>query len=532
MQTPTLENVAEYTKQSACEFCDITPIHGCKHFLSSANQLLIERIWWFCVFGVALYYCGHLVFNVYEERKRDPIIISFDQQTSSIYSIPFPAVTICPETKVKSSVLNMSHTFELVRKNKLNETIDEERVRRLLLLLQLCDYNIYDKHETPFYSDDVLVQLRKMSIPSYEVFNSCGWKGEGVTCLKYFKTTLTEKGFCYTFNAIANNDLLRKDQLDPRYNLNSETRSSDWELDEGFHGNVGSNAFPRRIVSGGYRNSLGATLIVNKSDLDYLCGDSFQGYKVMLHMPDEFPLVSHQYFRVPLDQELIVSVTPNVISTNDRVRRYLPEERKCYYTHERYLRFFKIYNKINCETECLTNYTYHLCGCVQFWMPHPKGAPVCTLHDAPCYQSAVSHISKRAARFRSDSCNCLQTCNYIEYQTQVSQAGWNWQNGEFFNYMERRPMTDSVHQSKMVIYFREADFIPLVRKERTSVSELIANCGGLMGLFMGASLVSMVELVYYCTLRPVAMWMLEKRKNPDNNEDEQRCSCRCEINQE
>lgn len=67
------------------------------------------------------------MYYVYEKWERDPIIVSFDEQSSSIYTIPFPAVTICPETKVKASELNISHTFELVRKNQLNESMDEER---------------------------------------------------------------------------------------------------------------------------------------------------------------------------------------------------------------------------------------------------------------------------------------------------------------------------------------------------------------------------------------------------------------------
>lgn len=519
IRTPTMEFIAEYTKQSAFEFCDVTPIHGCRHFLGT-NKLLIERCWWVLVFVVALYFCIVLNYSIYEKWQRDPIIVSFDQQPSSIFSIPFPAVTICPETKVKVAELNITHTFELVRKNQLNESMDEERVRKLLLLLQLCDSNIYDKHETPLHRDDVLVQLRRMSIPAFEVFNSCGWKGQTVPCLSIFKTSLTEKGFCYTFNSIANNELLRKEELDPRYNLNSERQPSEWELDLGFHENAGINTFPRRIISGGNRNSLGATLIANKSDLDYLCGDSFQGFKVMLHLPNEFPQLSNQYFRVPLNQELMVTVTPTVTITDERAALYPPEKRRCYYTNERYLRFFKIYNKINCEIECLTNYTLHLCGCVQFWMPHPKAAPVCSLHDSPCYQSAAVKLLRMTAKKNAksnegiswNSCNCLPTCNYVEYRTQVSQAEWNWQSGGFFNYMERRPMGDSVHQSKMVISFRETDFIPLLRSEINSLSEMIANCGGLMGLFMGVSLLSLVELIYYCTMRPIAIWILNKHK--------------------
>lgn len=51
------------------------------------------------------------------------------------------------------------------------------------------------------------------------------------------------------------------------------------------------------------------------------------------------------------------------------------------------------------------------------------------------------------------------------------------------------------------ISFKEEDFIIVVRSETNTMSDFISSCGGLFGLFMGASVLSIVEMVYYFTLR-------------------------------
>lgn len=39
------------------------------------------------------------------------------------------------------------------------------------------------------------------------------------------------------------------------------------------------------------------------------------------------------------------------------------------------------------------------------------------------------------------------------------------------------------------------------RSERITLSDFVASCGGLLGLFMGISVLSIVEMVYFLTLR-------------------------------
>lgn len=56
-------------------------------------------------------------------------------------------------------------------------------------------------------------------------------------------------------------------------------------------------------------------------------------------------------------------------------------------------------------------------------------------------------------------------------------------------------------KGRILIAFKEQKFISIIRSETSTISEFISNCGGLLGLFMGASFLSIVELVYYPTLR-------------------------------
>lgn len=54
--------------------------------------------------------------------------------------------------------------------------------------------------------------------------------------------------------------------------------------------------------------------------------------------------------------------------------------------------------------------------------------------------------------------------------------------------------------SKVFISFKEPDFIALNRSETITISDFMASCGGLLGLFMGISVLSIVELIYFFTL--------------------------------
>lgn len=55
------------------------------------------------------------------------------------------------------------------------------------------------------------------------------------------------------------------------------------------------------------------------------------------------------------------------------------------------------------------------------------------------------------------------------------------------------------------LFFKTAAFYPMQRSELFSKTDLIASCGGILGLFMGFSLLSVIEIIYFCTVRPLLL---------------------------
>lgn len=88
-----------------------------------------------------------------------------------------------------------------------------------------------------------------------------------------------------------------------------------------------------------------------------------------MHHPAEVPRVGSQYFRVPLNQEVVVSIKPDMMTTSEGLRGYDPYRRQCFFPSERYLAFYQSYTQQNCQVECLANYTLKMCGCVAYHMP-------------------------------------------------------------------------------------------------------------------------------------------------------------------
>lgn len=144
-----------------------------------------------------------------------------------------------------------------------------------------------------------------------------------------------------------------------------------WSMERGYFFNkyIGFNTYPYRVPSSGIKVGFFAELRLFQKDLDYICRGPTQGFKVTLHNPDELPQVSKHFVRVPLDQEVLVSVQPQMITTSDGLRNYNPIRRGCYFESERTLKFFKSYSQRNCELECVAEATLRKCGCVKFSMP-------------------------------------------------------------------------------------------------------------------------------------------------------------------
>lgn len=174
-------------------------------------------------------------------------------------------------------------------------------------------------------------------------------------------------------------------------------------------------------------------------NFEYLCRGPNQGFKVMLHNPAQQPRASEDHVIIQFGSLTTIKVLPQMTRTGPNLNSYSPIKRKCYFTHERFLRFFKIYTKSNCELECLTNYTLAKCGCVKFDMPREKATSVCDINQSTCYIAALYDVWDLETdeeglyggvddKNVSLNCNCLPTCTELNYEMDVTHVTVDWVN--------------------------------------------------------------------------------------------------------
>ncbi|KAL5291211.1 hypothetical protein ACFFRR_010552 [Megaselia abdita] len=100
--------------QSFSEYCDYSSIVGLK-YLGERKRPFFEKIFWICVFFVLIYAYVHLTVKIWDKWKESPVIVTFDDKSTPVWKIPFPAVTVCSEVKVQKTKFNFSQVFTKFR---------------------------------------------------------------------------------------------------------------------------------------------------------------------------------------------------------------------------------------------------------------------------------------------------------------------------------------------------------------------------------------------------------------------------------
>ncbi|XP_055840672.1 pickpocket protein 28-like [Episyrphus balteatus] len=222
-------------------------------------------------------------------------------------------------------------------------------------------------------ASDLIMAMLKLAPIFNETMNDCYWKRTNFECDEYFDYTLTDEGICYSFNSLKSAHY-RTELYNSRrkefigYNFDND-RNLDWDLENGYNKQANEETFPKRVLGDGELESLILFITDSKQNNEFMCRNGVHGFKIILHTPGEEPNVSKKFVSIPYDQTAVITINPQIVSTSDGLEDYDPERRQCYYQNERYLRYFTVYTKVNCELECLANQTLAKCGCVKFAMP-------------------------------------------------------------------------------------------------------------------------------------------------------------------
>lgn len=266
-------------------------------------------------------------------------------------------------------------------------------------LAHLCtsDFMYYFSMEEDFVNGSIYEIMKDMAPPIEDVAPECRFNNVFSACDWYLKPILTDEGLCFTFNALNSNEVYTKEydfvlfsyffifviqnlcriyfRISPELNtMNYNSNVSGWNLENGYKNSVKVRGYlredyPVRVFNVKGSSSLIISIRMHKRDFEYSCRGMVPGVRIFLYTPgDKMPTIRHS-IRIPLSEEVQISVQPKMITTSKKLYTYKPSQRQCFFNSERKLYFFKTYTQNNCEAECLSNYTEIDCGCVKFSMP-------------------------------------------------------------------------------------------------------------------------------------------------------------------
>uniref|UniRef100_A0A1I8P148 Pickpocket protein 28-like n=2 Tax=Stomoxys calcitrans TaxID=35570 RepID=A0A1I8P148_STOCA len=325
---------------------------------------------------------------------------------------------------------------------------------------------------------DILKVVEFLTLPCTEVFEgNCTWRKTTYNCCDLFSLERTETGICYVFNSAVSPKDKERMEKDPYY--------------------------PYHNSKSGDGTGLQARMIIDEEKISPKF-EGFLGIYVMIKQAQQW---SADVKFVNYNTYTKLGIGSQLTETTNRTRDVPPEDRHCIFEDEVNHHLYKKipglqYWSGNCRTRCHQEYLVKLCKCnLNLLFPTTKSDnfTICKPSDFKCIYDHANIFSMEYHELESlyidgignDSmtCNCLNNCIQLLY------------NG-FFNSapLEGINYTDSIKYVHMDIHFQT----PYILKYRTSMRytfvELLANFGGIIGLFLGASMLSAIELFYYFTI--------------------------------
>ncbi|XP_073819625.1 pickpocket protein 28-like [Musca autumnalis] len=499
-------------KEIYYEYCTNTSVH-CIQYLGT-HRPWKEIIFWLTIFAISFYCCSETITKIYQKWNDTPVIVTFSEHSTPVSDIPFPAITICPEIRRRANKNGPSYgafLSNITNGMEISKSLTKTEREELLTLLQTCNKDVYSSEIPRLFNGslDYIQIINNMALGFEEQTVACKWFGISDICRDLLTNTYTDDGLCYTFNGFNGTDLYRENTVQYKLlgleniidqsTLQRINRSLNWSMEHGYPNDAPLKTYPARVISANTRTSFEATLRIPGGHSDHSCSGGTDGYKIVLHTPSDVPMLSKRFVRISPHKEVVITVKPILLTTSDGVANYSPEKRECYMDGERYLRFFKVYSARNCEMECLTNYTLKECGCVKFSMPRSADMPICAEDKISCYVQAEDRmLLEHFGSSDKDPCNCMPSCTSLDYDVEISQSEFNEE--QIFAAFKIKDAVGA-KWSRLTVHFKDNEFITSKRSELYGFTDFLANCGGVLGLFMGISILSFIEWLYHFTLR-------------------------------
>lgn len=258
----------------------------------------------------------------------------------------------------------------------------------------------------------------------------------------------------------------------------------------------------RKQVAPGLIFGLGLKLFIDQQDKVPLASDNGGGVIVMVHPRDVYPNPFAKGILLPTGSESFISLTKLVFK---RLKK--PYKSNCTDGKGHFQIYPGKYSVINCQYSCHVRNMMEQCGYIEqaykYHKPKEFAESLKRLKKVP---NNLTDVRQCMNTIFSDNCDCPAACNEEKLMTTVSSTQWpnpasmSYYKSLIANFTKRKNITDSeVSQSvlSLKVFFDELGYDVVSELPANKWPQLLSNIGGQMGLWIGASVFSLFEVIIF-----------------------------------
>ncbi|XP_062337082.1 acid-sensing ion channel 1C isoform X2 [Osmerus eperlanus] len=439
-------------------FMKRTKVHGLK-FVFSPDKTRPQRFLWLLAFFICVGLLATWSWNRIFYFMSYPAVTKIYMVWSR--NMSFPAVTFCNKNVFRVSSLTKADLYQSGYWMDLmyaNHTVMERSLAILRdshkhSLLSLLDFKGYSP--PPHDHINTTEMIGRLGHQLEDMLLDCRFRGENCTH-RNFSTIYTRYGKCYTFNSgLDGNPLLT-------------------------------------TLKGGTGNGLEIMLDIQQDEYLPVWGETDEtsyeaGIKVQIHSQDEPPFIDQLGFGVAPGFQTFVSCQQQLL-------QYLPPPWGDCKSTPIDSEFFSTYSITACRIDCETRYLVENCNCRMVHMP--GSSTVCTPEQyKDCADPALDFLVEKD----NDYCVCETPCNMTRYGKELSMVKIPSKASAKYLAKKFNKTEQYIGENLLVmdIFFEALNYEKIEQKKAYEIAGLLGDIGGQMGLFIGASVLTILEIFDY-----------------------------------
>ncbi|GMR45392.1 hypothetical protein PMAYCL1PPCAC_15587, partial [Pristionchus mayeri] len=454
-----LDSVQSWYRETR-QFVSITAMHGVKRVWESHGKSKI--FWGLAVIALAslMFWQVSLLITAYIGKPT----VSQVSFVMSEQGLDFPKITLCNYNPVKQSYLQ-----------RINSTGDlSPRLVQYLLLANSDAYDTLSSNETELEEDEKALQKYQKAHPDFtvdqfyrdggftcgEVLKHCSFAGRTFDCCSYSQSVLTSRGLCYYLN-------LR----DAGDGMSSQKESSE---------------------TAGLQLILDAHRDEKIPDIGMALSNPIDaGFRFYVDEPETSTYSTSQGISVSPSDVVYTAVSLVKSNWGNCTSEWPPG-----YTgnNTRWK-----YQSEDCISKCKAKFFNENCGCSPFIYNIDREYTSCSALQY--YQCLEYHVIPNGITYNWPSCSeCKSECNRYIYSTSNSY-GRGFSEAAISSLKNLNPADNEAYiranYLSVAIFFRDLSFTEYSQVQASNLTALLSNMGGTLGLFLGMSVLTVVESIIY-----------------------------------